>query len=181
MPSRDLPCVFAGQAERLGHRAAEERIPERCQNQPHGAFVDGAITMALAELIHHRVNRLEDRVQGIAVAGQDHPCGERAGTLFVERVKGAIDNDPGIRFARAGLPNRLRDPFGDSLRDEAGKFGLKPGRRSEMMKEVCVGLADPRAHRLQRHRLRTGLDQKRARRLQRCRSTLRRAETFTSY
>ena len=56
-----------------------------------------------------------------------------------------------------------------------GERLLQPGGRAEMVQQVGMGPPDPRRHRLQRHRLRAGLDQQRARRLERGGAALLRA------
>ena len=112
------------------------------------------ILMADAELGDETADRIEDRVQRVAVAGEDHPGGERSGAFLAERVEGPVDD-----IARVGLAGpRALDRFGDAGRDRigdrAGKLALKPGGRAEMMEQIGVGPADLRRDGLQRHRRR---------------------------
>ena len=57
--------------------------------------------MADAELGDEAVDRIEDRVQRVAVAGEDHPGGKRAGAFAAERVEGLIDDVAGVGLAGA--------------------------------------------------------------------------------
>src|SRR3954471_2928619 len=98
MAGGDLPRLFARQSESVRHRLAEQRIAQRRKHQPEGDLVDRAILMALAELVDEAVDGVEDRVEGVAIAGKDHPGGERSGALAVEGVEGAVDD-----LARVGL------------------------------------------------------------------------------
>ena len=91
-------ALLARHAERLGHRLAKQRIAECGKHQPQGRVVDGPVLMAVAELVDQPVDGVEDRVEGVAVAGQDHPGGERSGAFLVEGVEGAVDD-----LARVGL------------------------------------------------------------------------------
>ena len=113
---------------------------------------------------------IEDRVERVAVAGDDHPRGERARALAVEGVEGAVDDVAGIGLARAGPLDRVGDGRGDRSGDRSRKLALKPGRRAEMVEQVGVGSADLGGDGLECHRLGTvgkeqapsGLDRRRS-------------------
>src|SRR5205823_14968708 len=90
------------------------------------------------------------RVQGVTVAGEDHPRGERSSAFAAEGVEGLVDD-----IARVGLAgprefdgpgNARRHRFGDG----AGELGLQPGGRAEMVEQIGVGEADLRRDGLQR-------------------------------
>src|SRR4051812_47984879 len=98
LAGRDLPCLVAGGAERLGHGRAGRRTPGGGEAQPQRRLLHRPVLMALAELVDEAVNRVEYRVEGVAIAGEDHPGGERAGAFLPERLEGAVDD-----LARIGL------------------------------------------------------------------------------
>src|SRR3712207_1680582 len=103
--------------------------------------------MARAQLVDEPVDGVEDRVERVAVAAEDHPGGESPGALAVEGVEGPVDDLARIRLA---LPLALDDPRdlgGDPLADQPGELALEAGGRSEMMEQVAVSLADPGADR----------------------------------
>jgi hypothetical protein len=137
--------------------------------------------MAGAELVDEAVDSVEDRVERVAIAAQDHPGGECPGALAVESVEGPVDDLARIGLALALSLDDPRDLGGDPLADQPGELALKAGRGSEMMEQVAVGLADPGTDRLQSHRLRPRFDQKGPRRLQRGGAAFFGGEAFTRY
>ena len=72
--------------------------------------------MAGAQMIDQRVDRIEHRVERVAIAGQDHPGGERAGPLAAEGVEDAVDDLDRVGLVRAGPCHRLLDPGHDPAR-----------------------------------------------------------------
>ena len=50
-------ALLARQAERVGHRPAEQRIAERGEHQPQRGLVHRPVLMALAELVDQLVDR----------------------------------------------------------------------------------------------------------------------------
>ena len=92
--------------------APSSESPSAFRTSAQRAFGDVALLVADAELGDERPDRIEDRVERVAVAGEDHPGGERAGAFAVERVEGAVDDVAGVGFAGA----RAFDGFGDGRR-----------------------------------------------------------------
>ena len=129
-------------------------------------------------MLDQLVDRIEHRVERVAIAGEDHPGGERAGAFLAERVEGAVDDLDRIALAGAGALHRFLDARDDPAGDHRGERGLQPGGRAEMVEQIGVGLADLRRHRLQGHRLRPVLDQQPARRLERGGAALFRGQAF---
>lgn len=63
------------------------------------------------DLVHQLVDRLYNRTQCILIAGQDHPTGQRPGSLFIESIESQVDH-----LARATKPSSMRsDRFLDRL------------------------------------------------------------------
>ena len=174
-------CRVPREAERIRDRRAEERIPERIQNQGKRAFGDMMLFMANGQLSDQAADRIENRIQRVAVAGKDHPGGERAGTFTVEHVENPVDDVARFRFARAPSLHRLGDARSHRIGDRARKRALEARRRSEMMEEVGVSPADFGGDRLQGHRLRPGGEQQAASGLDRGGATLPWAQSFTPY
>ena len=122
--------------------------------------------LVLREILNQIVDRGEDRIQRIFIAAEDHPAGQRARAVLAERIEGEIHDFGGIlRLARAN--HRFLDRGDDAGGHVFDQRLLQPLGGSEMMQEIGVGAADPRAHGLQRHRLRADLDQQLAGRLHR--------------
>lgn len=150
----ELARSVSREAERFRNGASEERVAKRVENQSERTLCDVMVFMPEGQLCDEAANRIEDRIERVAVAGEDHPCGERAGPFPVENVEGPIDDVTGVGFARPRPLNCLGDARGDGFGDGSGKLPLKPGRRAEMMKKVRVSPADLCRHRLQSDRLR---------------------------
>ena len=100
----------------------------------------------------------------VAIAGDDHPGGERAGALLAERIEALVDDHAGVGLAGAGALDRFGNALVDRIRDRLRKLALKPGGGAEMVEQVGVGAADLRGDRLQGHRLRPLVEQQLARR-----------------
>ena len=98
VPRRQLASGIAAEAERLSHGSAEQGIPEGGEDQPQCGLADRAILMAGGELVDQTVDRVEHRVERVAIAREDHPGGERPGAFLVEGVEGPVDH-----LARIGL------------------------------------------------------------------------------
>ena len=96
------------------------------------------------ELRDEAADRIEDRVQRIAVAGDDHPGGERPGALLAEGVEALVDDHPGIGLAGAGALDGFGDAAVDRVGDRLGELALKSRGRAEMVEQVGVGPADLR-------------------------------------
>ena len=139
------------------------------------------LLVAHAQLGDESADRIEDRVERVAVAGQDHPRGQGARAFPVERVEGAVDDLAHVPFAGARAFDRLGDAAGDAIGDRSGELRLKPGGGSEMVEQVGVRAADLGSDRLQGHRLRTLLEQQLPRGLQRGGAAFLRVQAFTAY
>ena len=172
---------IARKAERFGDRGAEEGIAKGIEHQGQGAFGDMMCVMTDCELRNETANRIEDRVQRVAVAGDDHPGGEGAGALPAEGVKALIDDDPCIGFAGAGELDGFGDAAVDRVRDRLGEFTLKSCRRAEVVKQIGVGAPDFPCDGLERDRLRPLFDQEFARCGERGGAALCRGQAGTSY
>ena len=112
------------------------------------------LLVADAQLGDQAVERIEDRVQGVAVAGEDHPRGERSGAFPAERVEGLVDDVAGVGLAGPRELHRFGDARRHRFGDRPGQLGLQPGGRAEMVEEIGVRAADLRRHGLERYRLR---------------------------
>ena len=91
---------------------------------------------------------IQDRIERVAVSGQDHPGGEGARTLSVEGVERAVDDFADVPFAAACALDCFGYATRNALGDGQSKLGLETGGRSEMMKQISVGPADLRRNRL---------------------------------
>ena len=177
----ELARRVAREAQRFGDRRAEERIAKRVEDQRKRALGYLVLLVADAELRDQAANRIEDRIERVAVAGEDHPGGECARTFPVEHVEAAVDDVPRIALARPRPLDRLGDAGRDRFGDGARKLSLKPCRRAEMVKQVGVGASDFGGDGLQRHCLWTVGEQQPARGLNRGGAALSRAQSFATY
>ncbi len=155
---------IAGKSQGLDYGQAKERIPERVEDQGERALRDVMRIMAKGQLGDERPDRIEDRVQGIAIAAENHPCGKRPGSFLPEGVETLVNDDPRIRFTGAGAIDGLGDTAVDRVGDGLCKFALEARRRAEMVKQVGVSAADFCSHCLEGHGLGALLDQQSARR-----------------
>ena len=148
---------FAGRVaikpERFGKGRAKQSVPNRLEHEPQGGVGDMMFFVTHGQAGDQATDRIEDRIQGVAVAGQNHPRGERPGALAAERVEGHVDDVAGIALTGPGRLDRLGDAARDALGDRPGELGLKPGGRAEMVEQVGMGAANFGGDRLQRHRL----------------------------
>jgi hypothetical protein len=115
--------------------------------------------MADAELGDEPVDRVEDWVERVTVAAEDHPGGERAGALPPKCVETLVDNHSSIRLPRTGALDRVGDALSDRISDRSGKIALEPGGRTEMVEQIGMGATNLARDRLQSYRLRALLDQ----------------------
>lgn len=101
---------ITGEPQRTGQALTDQGIAQRHQNQRQRVFMHFAVFMpAFADIVDQPVNRLNDRVQRIFIAGEHHPGPECRSPLFVKRVKGEIDDVSDGPFSTAGFHDRLRD------------------------------------------------------------------------
>ena len=139
------------------------------------------LLMADAELSDETPDRIEDRVQRVAVAGEDHPSRERSRAFAIEHIERAVDDVARIRFTGTGSFNRICDARRHGIGDRACKRTLKVGSGPEMVEQIGVGPSDLCRDRLQRHRLRPVGDEKPPSCVDRGRSAFLRAQSSASY
>src|SRR3954447_24122426 len=77
----------AGETQRLGDGCAKQRIAERIQDKRERALGNMMLLMTDSELRYQRAEGVEDRIERVPIAGEDHPGGERAGAFLAERVE----------------------------------------------------------------------------------------------
>ena len=182
--SKPLRCKFAGgiagEAQGVGNRRTKKRIAQRIQHQRKRAFRHMVCVVADRQLRHEAANRIENGIERIPVAGDDHPGSESSGALFSEGVEALVDNDARVGFAGAGSFDGIGDAAVDGFCDGPCKLALQPGGGAEMVKQVRVGSADLACDGFQRHGLRALLDQQLARGCERGRAALFRSEASSS-
>lgn len=150
---------IAGQAQRLGDRRSQQRIPKRIKNKREGAFGDMMSFVADRELRDERANGIEDGIERVPVSAEDHPGRKRSCTFLAERVEALVDDDPRISLAGAGPFNRIGDAAVDRIGDRPGEFALKAGSGAKMVKEIGVGSPDLGGDCFEGDRLRTLFEQ----------------------
>ena len=106
-------------------------------------------------------------IERVLVAGQQHPAGQRARALTVERVESQIHH-----FARRTQPGAagahgIDDRLADRAREMLGQRLLQPDAEPKWCSRLAWVRPIRADNRLQRHRLRPRLDQQRARRCER--------------
>ena len=169
------------QIECFGDRGSKQRVAERVQHQGQGAFGDVMCFVADRQLSHQRSDRIEDGVQGIAVAGDDHPGGEGAGALLAERIETLVDDHSRVRLAGPRALDRVGDIRRDRIRDRPRKLALKACSRAEMVEQIGMGSADLGRNGLERNRLWPLIDQQFARRRERGGAAFFRGQARPSY
>ena len=109
----ELARSIARQAEGFGDRRAEQGIAERVQDQRRACSRRPDAPRGRRSSWATRP-RIESRIgfERVAVAGEDHPGGERAGAFLAERVEALVDDHARIGLAGAGALDR----FGDAAR-----------------------------------------------------------------
>ena len=176
-----FPRGIAGKAQRESDLRSEQGIAERVQHERQRALRDVTFVMADGKLCDQGMDGIENWVQRVAVAGENHPRGERPRTLLAEGVEALVDDDPRIGLARPGALHGVRDAVGDRVGDGFGKLTLETGGRPEMMQEIRVSPADLRGNGLERHGLRSLVEQQLSRGCQGGGTAFFRAETGSSY
>ena len=169
------------QPQGTGDGTAEKRVTERGEDQPQGRLADMMCLMADAELGDEFPQRLKDGIERVAVARQDHPSGEGAGTFAIERVEGPVDHLARVGLMGAGARDRLGDAAGDTIGDRSCELGLESRRRAEMMEQVGMRAAYLGRDGLERNRLRTLLEKQKPRSFQRGGTALFGVEAFSAY
>ncbi len=110
---------------------------------------------------------IENRVQSVAVAGQDHPCCKRSCAFLAEGVETLVDDHPRIRLPGPCSLNGFGDAAVHRVRNRLDERSLETGSGPEMVKQVGMGAPDFRRYRFQRYRLRSLVEQQPARRCKR--------------
>ena len=177
----ELAGGVARETERVRNGRTEERIAERAQHKPECAPRDLGVLMSGAQLGDQRLERLQDRVESVAIAGEDHPGGERPGALTAEGVERLIDDVASVGLSLAGALDGAGNAGGDGIGDGASKRALEPRGRAEMVKEVGMGAADLGSHGLKRNGLRPALEKKPPRSLDRGGTAFFGAKTSSLY
>ena len=172
---------IAGESEGLDYGQAEERISECIEDQRERTLSDVMRVVAKGELGDEGPNRIEDRVQCVAIAAEDHPGGKCAGSLLSEGVETLVNDDPRIRFAGARPIDGLGDTAVDRVCDGFCKFALEASCGAEMVEQVGMSAADFSRHRLEGHSLRAALDQQSSRRGERGGAAFFGGEARSSY
>lgn len=126
-------------------------------------------------------NGIEDWIQCIAVAGQNHPGGEGAGPFLAKGVEAPVDDHACIGFTRASPLDREGDARIDVVGNRLRELALQSGGGAEMVQQVCVCSADFGGDGFQRDRLRSLLEQQFARGGKRDGAAFFRAEAGSSY
>jgi len=160
---REIPRGIAGHAECLGDRRPQQRITQRVEHQRERALGDVMSIVASRQLGDQGTDRIEDRIERVAVAGQDHPRRERAGAFLAERIEALIDDHAGIGLSGASALDGDRDARRDRVGDRLDQLSLKARGGAEMVEQISMGSANLAGDGFQRHRLRTVFQQQLAR------------------
>lgn len=170
-----------GQSERFRDRRAKQGVSERVEHQRKRAFRHVVILVPDGQLRDEMADRIENGIERITVAGEDHPGGKRPRAFTPECVKALVNDDASVCFTGPRALDRLADTRCDRVRDGLGEFSLQPGRGAEMMKEIGMGSADPAGHGLERHRRGAFGKQKLTRSVERGGAALPRAQALPPY
>ena len=140
-----------GKAERFSDRRAEKRVAECVEHERQCAFGNVMILMADRQLGDEIADRIEDGVEGVTVAREDHPGRQCPGAFAAECIETLIHDHTRVGFARAGALDGLGNARGDGIGDRLGEFALQARSRAEMVKEVGVRSPDPGSNGLERY------------------------------
>ena len=140
-------------AEGVRNRRAEQGIAERIEDQRQGALGDMKLFVPDGQLGDEAADRFENRVERVAITGDDHPRRKGAGAFLAERIEALVDDHARIGFPGAGALDRVGNAFVDRIRNRLGKLALQARRRTKMMEEVGMGAMDLRGDGLQCDRL----------------------------
>lgn len=174
-------CRIARKTERFGDWRPKKRIAKSVQDQGEGAFSDVVGFVADRELGDEPANGIQNGVEGIAIAGEDHPCGKCSGTFLAEGIETLIDDHARVRLSGAGPFDCIGDTAVDRIGDGFRKLALKSGGGPEMVEQVRMGPSDLAGDSLQRHGLRALFNEELARRAKRGGAAFFRGEAGSSY
>lgn len=139
------------------------------------------LLVADAQLCDQLTKGIENWIERIAIAGEDHPGSERARAFAAEDVEGSIDDIARVCLAGTGPFDGGGDARGDRFGNCSRKLALEPRRGAEMVEQICVCSANLGGNRLQGHRLGPVSEKEAARGLNRGRAALFGAQSFSSY
>ena len=151
--SRQLAGSVAVHRKRIGYRGSEQGIAKGGEHQPQRRLSDVMFLVADAKLRHQVPDRIQDRVQRVTVAGQDHPRGKSPGAFPTEGVESAVDDFARVCLSGSGASYGFGNASGHPVGNRAGELGLQSRRRAERVPEVGVGSPDFGGHCLQRYGL----------------------------
>lgn len=178
----DRAGSVAVEAEGSGDRCAEQGITERGEDEPEGGFANVMRLMAAgAKLGDEAPQSLEDRIERVAVAGEDHPGGERSRSLAVEGIERAVDDLAGVGLVQPSPLDGIGDAGCNALGDGPDELRLQAGCRSEMVEQIGMRPPDLRRHRFQRDRLRALFKEQAARGFERGGPALFGVKAFAAY
>ena len=156
--SGEFACGIARETERFNDGQPEKRIPKSIEDEGEGTLGHVMGIMSEGELGDERADGVEDGVQCVPVAAEDHPRRERSCAFLAERIETLIDDHARVGFAGAGALDCLGDAAVDRVRDRLGKLALEARCRAEMVEEIGVCASDRRGHGLERDGLGALLD-----------------------
>ena len=113
----ELACSVARKAQSQSDCRAEQRVSKGSQDQRYGALRDMMRFVAGGELGDEAADRIEDRVQRVTVARQDHPGGKGSSALLAERIEALVDDHARVGLAGAGAFDRFGDALVHRIRD----------------------------------------------------------------
>lgn len=160
---------------------SEQGIAERAEDECKSALGDMMLLVADAQLGDQLAQGIENGIECIPIAGEDHPGGECARAFSAEDVEGSVDDVARVRLAGTCPFDGPGDARGDRIGNRSRKFALEASGRAKMMKEVGVCSADLGGDRLQGHGLGPVGEKEAPGRLNRGRAALLRAQSFSYY
>src|SRR5690348_1679205 len=105
--------------------------------------------VAEAQLVDQRPDRLQNGIERVAVAGENHPGGQGAGAFAAEGIESLIDDFANVGLATALALDSRRNSRSDALGDRPRESRLKAGSGPEMVKQVGMGAAHGRRYRFE--------------------------------
>jgi hypothetical protein len=130
-------------------RRSNARVAERGQHELQRLLMDRLPPrfIPFGQIVDQLVDRLQDWVQRILVAGQDHPARHRPRAAR-ERIERHVDYFARILVAGTRAFRRFADLRGDRAREMRDQRFLQVGGRAEMVQQVGMRPPNPRRHRL---------------------------------
>lgn len=125
------------EAERAGDRLPKQGIANRAEDEAERRLGNVMILVPDGELGNQIADRFEDRIERVAIAGEDHPRGQGPRAVLAEGVEHAVDDRPRIAIAGARALDFLGDRAGHRIGDRSRQRALKPGGRAEMVSRLA--------------------------------------------